>query len=83
MFRLGLETYVDDTWPGGLEGYAAWISRNRPTIVAVGGGARYDWLMPTLDAHYVEIGTTTGWYWYVDRDVGPAALRELQDAVAD
>ena len=82
MFRLGLETYVDDTWPGGLAGYADWISRTRPTIVAVGGGARYDWLMPTLEAHYVEVGTTTGWYWFVDRDLDPATLRRLEDAVA-
>lgn len=83
MFRLGLETYVDDTWPGGLAGYADWISRTRPTIVAVGGGARYDWLMPTLEAHYVEVGTTTGWYWFVDRDLDPATLARLEDAVAD
>lgn len=81
MFRLGLESYVDDTWPGGLAGYADWISQTRPTIVAVGGGARYDWLMPTLDAHYVEIGTTTGWYWFIDSDVGPDTVRRLEDAV--
>jgi len=81
MFRLGLETYVDDTWPGGLAGYAAWIAQTRPTIVAVGGGARYDWLMPPLEAYYVEIGTTTGWYWFVDRDVGPTTLRRLKAAV--
>lgn len=81
MFRLGLETYVDDTWPGGLAGYADWIDRTRPTIVAVGGGARYDWLLPTLEAHYAEVGTTTGWYWFVDRDVGDAALRRVEDAV--
>lgn len=82
MFRLGLETYVDHTWPGGLVGYADRISRTRPTIVAVGGGARYDWLMPVLEARYVEIGTTTGWYWFVDRDLDPATLRRLEEAVA-
>ena len=81
MFRLGLEIYVDDTWPGGLAGYAAWIARTRPDIVAVGGGARYDWLMPTLDDHYVEVGTTTGWYWYAERDLGPGTLRRLAEAV--
>lgn len=81
MFRLGLEIYVDDTWPGGLAGYADWIARTRPTIVAVGGGARYDWLMPTVEEHYVEIGTTTGWYWFVDRDLGPDTVRRLEDAV--
>ncbi|NPD03354.1 hypothetical protein HN031_01480 [Nocardioides sp. zg-1308] len=83
MFRLGLETYVDDTWPGGLEGYADWIAERSPDIVAVGGGARYDWLMPVLDADYVEIGTTTGWYWFVDRDLGADTVAELRDAVED
>lgn len=83
MFRLGLETYVDDTWPGGLAGYAAWISTHRPDIVAVGAGARYDWLMPTLDADYVEVGTATGWYWYVARDLGPDTLSRLEEAVED
>jgi hypothetical protein len=82
MFRLGLERYVDRTWPGGLAGYAEWISRTRPTIVAVGGGARYDWLMPTLRADYVEFGTSTGWYWYVDRDTDPGTLARLKEAVA-
>jgi MFS family permease len=81
MFRLGLETYVDRTWPGGLEGYAAWIAKTRPTIVVVGRGARYDWLMPTLDADYVEFGTSTGWYWYVDRDTDPRTLARLEEAV--
>lgn len=83
MFRLGLEIYVDDIWPGGLAGYAEMIATSRPNIVAVGGGARYDWLMPTLDAHYVEVGTTTGWYWYVDRDLGPDTLSRLTEAVED
>jgi hypothetical protein len=81
MFRLGLETYVDRTWPGGLDGYAAQIARTRPTIVAVGLGAHYDWLMPTLRADYVRFGTSEGWYWYVDRDTDPATLSRLEDAV--
>ena len=81
MFRLGLETYVDRTWPGGLAGYAAWISKTRPTIVAVGGGARYDWLMPTLDTDYVRFGTSTGWYWYVERGTAPDTLARLEEAV--
>jgi hypothetical protein len=82
MFRLGLESYVDRTWPGGLEGYAEWIAKTRPTIVVVGRGARYDWLMPTLNADYVEFGTSTGWYWYVDRETDPGTLARLEEAVA-
>lgn len=82
MFRLGLEKYVDRTWPGGLAGYAAWISQTRPTIVAVGRAARYDWLLPTLRADYVPFGKSPGgWYWYVDRDTAPETVKRLRDSV--
>ena len=30
---------------------------------------------------WAEVGTTTGWYWFIDRDVGDAALRRVEDAV--
>lgn len=80
MFRLGLETYVDDTWPGGLQGYAEDIVSERPTIVVIGFGARYEWLMP-LEAAYERFGTGEGWYWYVDRDsVDAPTLERLKVA---
>ena len=36
MFRAGLEEFVDDTWPGGLAGYADTIRADAPTVVVVG-----------------------------------------------
>ena len=80
MFRAGLEEFVDDTWPGGLAGYADAIRADAPTVVVVGRGARYDWLLPALD-DYTEIGTSPGWYWYVRDDVGAEALDEMRAAV--
>ena len=29
----------------------------------------------------VRFGTSTGWYWYVDRDTDPDALARLEEAV--
>ena len=57
-------------------GPAAWRATPRPcatrapTVVAVGRGARYPWLMPTLLEDYTAFGTSPGWYWYVRDDVG-------------
>lgn len=81
MFSLGLEDYVDDTWPGGLDGLAADIAERRPTVIAV-GTIDPSWLQPVLDDGYVEVGTTTGWYWYVDESVGQDVLADLKQATA-
>jgi hypothetical protein len=81
MFRLGLELYVDDTWPGGLDGYADTVRDEATTLVAVGRGAKYPWLLPVLDEDYVEFGTSPGWTWYVRDDVSDDVLAELSAAV--
>jgi hypothetical protein len=81
MFSLGLEDYVDDTWPGGLAGLAADIGARRPTVIAV-GTLDPVWLRPVLDDGYVEVGTTTGWHWYVDESVGPDVLAAVGRATA-
>ena len=78
---LGLEEFVDDTWPGGLAGFADGIRAEAPTVVAVGSGARYDWLLPALEDDYTEVGTSPGWYWYVRDDVGAEALDQVRAAV--
>ena len=81
MFRLGLEEYVDDTWPGGLAGYADTIRDEAPTVVAVGPGARYDWLLHGLGDDYTEVGTSPGWYWFARDDLGQETLDALAAAV--
>ena len=81
MFRAGLEEFVDDTWPGGLAGFADTIRADAPTVVAIGAGARYDWLLPALEDDYTEIGTSPGWYWYVRDDVGVEALDQVRAAL--
>ncbi|HEX5860524.1 MAG TPA: glycosyltransferase family 39 protein [Nocardioides sp.] len=78
MFLAGLAQYVDDTWPGGLDGLAEWIGEEEPTFITVDHPEWYSWLEPTLDAEYVDVGTTPGDFtWYVHRSVGPDVVREL------
>ena len=78
MFLAGLDEYVDDTWPGGLEGLAEWIAQKEPTFITVDHPEWYGWLRPTLDAEYVDVGTTPGDFtWYVHRSVGPDVVRDL------
>ncbi len=79
MFLAGLDEYVDDTWPGGLDGLAEWIGDEEPTFVTVDHPTWYSWLTPALDEEYVEVGTTPGDFtWYVHRSVGEETIDELK-----
>jgi hypothetical protein len=80
MFRLGLEEYVDDTWPGGLAGYAAYVREKAPTVVVVGPGARYDWLLEGIDDDYTQTGSSPGWWWFARNDLGQQTLDDLTAA---
>jgi hypothetical protein len=73
----GLGRYMNDTWPGGLEGYANWIDEQRPTVIAVGGSVPA-WLRGTLSDGYQRVGNGPGWVWFVDRSVGQKTLRALK-----
>ena len=51
MFSEGLDGYVDDTWPGGLTGFADDIDRLKPTVIAR-GTTRPTWLEQVLARDY-------------------------------
>jgi hypothetical protein len=79
MFLTGLQDYVDDTWPGGLEGLADQVAEDEPTFIVEDHPTWYTWLTPTLDAEYVEVGTTPGDFtWYVHRSVGDKTIEKLR-----
>jgi 4-amino-4-deoxy-L-arabinose transferase-like glycosyltransferase len=79
MFLAGLEEYVDDTWPGGLDGLAEQIGEEEPTFVTVDHPEWYGWLAPTLEEEYVDVGTSPGDFtWYVHRSVGAETIEELK-----
>jgi hypothetical protein len=82
MFIAGLHEYVDDTWPGGLDGLASDIEADRPTIITVDRTNWYGFVRPVLDEHYEKLGTTYDLEtWYVDTSVGEERLAELREVV--
>jgi hypothetical protein len=83
LFGNGLIDYLQDTWPGGVQGYADWIARRKPTVIAAGGGRLPEWLAPTLEGDYRRIGRVPGWAWYVRLDVGSPTLLALRQALDD
>ena len=80
MFSLGLEDYVDDTWPGGLEGLGRDIGAAHPTVITV-GTIDPTWLDPVLQSEYVEVGTSPGWHWWVERSLGARRLEQLRSVL--
>lgn len=79
MFTKGLGDYVDDTWPGGIEGYARWIDRKSPTVIAVGYRSGRpccpSWIEDVLREDYQRMGGSSGSYkWYVNKRV-PQRIR--------
>jgi hypothetical protein len=77
MFASGLEDYVDDTWPGGLDGYGAWIREEAPTVVAIGEPRRPMWAR-MLGDDYVRVGCTVGWKWFLHVSVPKETRREIR-----
>ena len=79
MFLTGLQDYVDDTYPGGLQGVTDLIAEDEPTFVTVDHPDWYTWLAPTLEKEYVAVGTTPGDFtWYVHRSVGNETIEKLR-----
>jgi hypothetical protein len=70
-FKRGLAEYVDDTWPGGLPGFAKWVAREQPTIISMDNPRIPPWFRDTLEREYRRAGRGPGWIWYVHRSVGP------------
>jgi hypothetical protein len=83
LFGNGLIDYVEDTWPGGIQGYAEWVTTtSRPTIVAIGTTVP-GWLRPSFRDAYVLAGPAPGWTWYVRRDAPMPVRRALRTALED
>lgn len=79
MFAGGLDRYVDDTWPGGLEAFGDWIGREQPTLLTIAGEPR-PWVADTVGTEYRRVGRVPGWVWYVHRSVGRDAVSTLRRA---
>ncbi len=81
MFLTGLDEYVDDTYPGGLDGFVRVLRRLQPTLIVVDHPNWYYWLKPTLAGEYIPVGQTIGDFtWYAHHSVGPEVIADLQAA---
>ena len=77
MFRSGLQDYVDDTWPGGLDGFARDLVDQRPTLVSV-GDRTFDYWRDAISPAYVCVGTGPGWSWWADGSLDETTITALR-----
>jgi len=79
-FTYGLDRYVDDTWPGGLEGFADWIGRKQPTVITLGAKQPTPWLYELMTRDYQRVGRVPGITWYVNKSVPRPVRRDMSRA---
>jgi hypothetical protein len=79
MFRGGLQRYMDDTWPGGRDGFRRDIVKDAPDLIAVGQSTSGPW-RDAIEPAYVWIGSTDEWGWYARASLGPARIKALRRA---
>lgn len=80
MFDHGFPEYMDDTYPGGLNGYVRWIAEQDPDYIVVQTGFRLPWLNPWLKEHYASVGQAPTFTWWARRSLGHAVLQKLHEA---
>lgn len=78
MFKNGFDGYVDDVYPGGLDGLAGHLVGLRPTIFTVDSQVYFPWILPRIKQDYVRIGRSADAAWWVRRDVGAAKIARLR-----
>jgi hypothetical protein len=78
-FSSGMQHYVNDHYPGGLSGYAQFVARDKPTLIAVGTKHGIPkWLRSTITADYERVGHAPHWTWYALRSLGSDVLSALR-----
>jgi hypothetical protein len=79
MFSGGLSTYVDATWPGGIEGFRRSMVEDEPTLIVFGDPVSQAW-RDAVAAHYEYVGRASDWFWYARASLGEETLEGLRDA---
>ena len=82
MFDHGFPDYLDATYPGGLPGFVGSIQRTAPTYIVTQPTFRTPWLTPWLKQHYVDVGGTPEFTWWVSKSVRPQVRHEIRAAQA-
>lgn len=79
MFRSGLQDYMEDTWPGGLDGFKRDLVADGPDLVAVGETVSQRW-RASIQPDYVYVGSAPMWEWYARASLGEDTIAELRAA---
>jgi hypothetical protein len=82
VFDRAMDGYLQHTWPGGLAGYARWVARTRPTLIACTHGQQ-SWPDRVLRRDYWYAGRGPAWDWYVSRSAGRATRSAVHAAIRD
>jgi hypothetical protein len=81
MFRAGLQDYMDDSWPGGLDGFKRDLVDRHPDLITVGATVPPDW-RASIEPDYVYVGSAPGWGWYARASLGRAKIASLRTTTA-
>ena len=79
MFSSGLQFYIDDIWPGGLEGFRRDLVADAPDMIVFGDPVSDRW-RAAIEPEYVYVGSAPDWFWYARRSLGEEKLAELRKA---
>ena len=79
MFRGGLQDYMEDTWPGGLDGFKRDLVADGPDLVSVGETVSLRW-RASLQPDYVFVGRAPMWEWYARASLGEETIARLRTA---
>ena len=79
MFSAGLQDYMDDTWPGGMDGLRRDIVAGNPDLIVTGDPVSNRWRNAIL-TEYVYIGSAPDWAWYARESLGQQKLAALRGA---
>lgn len=79
MFSAGLQDYLDDTWPGGLDGFRRDLVAGNPDLIVTGDPVSDGW-HAAIQPEYVYIGSAPDWAWYARSSLGDRKLAALRDA---
>ena len=79
MFSSGLQDYVEDTWPGGLDGFRAGVKAAQPDFVVFGDPMSKRW-RAAFEPDYVYIGSAPDWHWYARASLGEDRIAALRAA---
>jgi hypothetical protein len=79
MFSSGLQFYIDDIWPGGLDGFRRDLVEDEPDMVVLGDPVSDRW-RAAIEPEYVYVGSAPDWFWYARRSLGEEKLAELRKA---